>query len=117
MKPILFAAILFFLILAGAGGYIATQEPRIWCDAQSAGLAMCKGGYRAWTVSFCDGKAFLRGQWRPCIYTAVEGGRVVLDTNGVREGFYTVPRFRHCDLKCLGIPQPPTNGSAPRIGK
>jgi hypothetical protein len=35
-------------------GYLASQKPKVWCDREWAGVALLKGGYRSWTMRFCD---------------------------------------------------------------
>ena len=86
------------LVLCGAAvaawlGYVASQKPKIWCDRQWAGIALLKGGYRSWTMRFCDGEAFLDGKMQP----------VVVTTNGYRKGYFAWPQFSHVDVRKLGI--------------
>lgn len=72
-------------------GYVASQKPKVWCNHQWAGIALLKGGYRSWTMSFCDGQAFLDGKVQP----------VVITTNGYRKGYFSWPQFSHVDTRNL----------------
>jgi hypothetical protein len=93
------------LILIGAGlaagflGYIASRQPRVWCNRESAGLMLLRGGYRSWSVWFCDGFTEIDGRFQPVV---IENGRV-------RLGYYRWPRFRHCDVRSLPKAAEPTN--------
>jgi hypothetical protein len=74
-------------------GYVASQKPKVWCNRQWAGIALLNGGYRSWTMRFCDGEAFLDGKMQP----------VVITTNGYRKGYFSWPQFSHVDVRKLGI--------------
>lgn len=77
------------------GAYVAWQQPKVWCNKQWAGVALLRGGYRSWTVSFCDGQTWLDNTGK--LYP------VVVTTNGYRKGFYRFPKFNHVDVRKLGI--------------
>lgn len=80
--------------------YITSQKPRAWCSRQWAGIALLKGGYRSWTVRFCDGEAYIGGKRQP----------VVVTTNGFHKGYYSWPMFSHIDTRKIKITGPnPTN--------
>jgi len=86
-------------VVVGLGvivGYMLSQQPKIWCDRQWAGIALYKGGYRSWTLTFCDGFQRIDGKWQ----------RVTITTNSIRKGYHW-PTYRHADLKRLGIAPPP----------
>jgi hypothetical protein len=77
----------------GLLGYVATQQPKIWCDHQWAGVCLLKGGYRSWTMRFCDGDASIAGKMQP----------VVITPTGYRKGYFRWPQFNHVDVRKLGI--------------
>jgi hypothetical protein len=66
--------------------WILTQRPRVWADRQWAGMALTRGHYRSWSVSFCDG------------FRLDESGMVpvVIENGKVRDGYFSSPRFAHC---------------------
>lgn len=76
-------------------GYVESQDVQVWCNEEWAGIALRKGGYRSWTMRFCDGHAPINGKWQP----------VVVTTNGLRRGYFYWPQFGHCDVRKLGITQ------------
>lgn len=67
---------------------MVSQQPKVWCNRQWAGVALLKGGYRSWTISFCDG--FLGG---------IETQPVVVTATGYRKGYYHWPKFDHVDVR------------------
>ena len=78
-------------------GYLATQQPKVWCDRQWAGLALYRGGCRSWTVSFCDGFAVFDddigpGHWEPFTFGGPEG---------IQRGYHRWPQFNHADIRGL----------------
>lgn len=79
-----FAAVLLFI-----SAYILTQRPKVWCDQEWAGIALTRGGYRSWTMRFCDGRTWFDGKLKP----------VVITTNGYREGYFWFPQFNHVDVR------------------
>ncbi len=86
---------LLFCFVAGTVAYVLTQRPKVWCNRQWAGIALTKGGYRSWHVSFCDGEMLIGDKFHP----------VVLEGDG-RIGYYRWPRFGHIDVRKLGIDSP-----------
>lgn len=74
-------------------GYLASQKPKISVNRQHAKLMLLKGGYRAWTLTFCDGETIIDGRWQS----------VVITTNGVRAGYYRWPRYSHVDVRKMKL--------------
>jgi hypothetical protein len=77
--------------------YISTQQPKVWFDRQWAGLALYRGGYRSWTLSFCDGFTIAPGTYTNGLAKMVP---VTLDlkTMKMRYGYHW-PTFSHSDLR------------------
>jgi hypothetical protein len=79
------------IMVIGWLGYLASQQPKIWCNRQGAGIILLKGGYRSWTMRFCDGEAFIDGKMQP----------VVITPTGCRKGYFWRPQFGHLDVRGL----------------
>ncbi len=80
-----------------AGVYISTQQPKVWFDRQWAGLALCKGGYRSWTLTFCDGFTIAPGSYTNGIAKMVP---VTIDERkGTMRYGYHWPRYNHSDIR------------------
>lgn len=95
LKKLLLTIAALVGLVIGATIYASTQRPKVWCDRQWAGIALYNGGYRSWTLSFCDGFAHLDGKWQP----------VVVETNGYRKGYFHWPKYGHVDVRKFGITQ------------
>jgi len=50
-------ACIFVISVIISLAYISTQKPKVWCNRQWAGLALYKGRYRSWCVTFRDGRS------------------------------------------------------------
>ena len=90
MKLRLLTNICLVAVLCWAG-YLGTQQPKVWFNRQWAGVALYRGGYRSWHLSFCDG-----------FTVQVDGllGPVVFKKNGeVRSGYYLLPKFGRADAR------------------
>lgn len=103
----------FLIVVAAAGiGYLCSQQPKVWFDRQWAGLALYKGGYRSWTLSFCDGFTIAPGTYTNAIAKMVP---VTIDekTGTLRYGYHW-PKYHHVDIRSLflfpGTVVTPTNG-------
>lgn len=77
-------------------GYVLSQRPGIGFTREWAQIYLLKGGYRSWTMRFCDGQALIDGKFQP----------VVITTNGYRAGYYSWPKFQHLDTRKLWITEP-----------
>jgi hypothetical protein len=78
-----------------AAGYVAHQNGRGVFGPEMTGLILTKGGYRSWSVSWCDGKLFDGKKWRPVSFIGPERA-----FTGMRIG-YRWPRYRHFDIRPL----------------
>lgn len=93
-------------------GYIGSQQPHCWCNREWAGISLSKGGYRSWSMRFCDGMQSLpSGKMQPVVI--LPGGRI-------RNGYYRWPRFHHADVRKMifwghdtGTWSTPTNSAVP----
>jgi hypothetical protein len=77
-------------ILSLAAWYLHYQDAKIWCDRQWAGLALYRGGYRSWTLTFADGFTLENGKQVPI---TIDRGKGV-----VRRGYHW-PQFAHTDIR------------------
>lgn len=93
MKTIWITIRCLTVVLAVLTIYILTQQPKVWCDRESAGIALLKGGYRSWKLRFCDGYVHRDGQWQPIVFTA----------NTYRNGYFSWPKFSHVDVRKLEL--------------
>jgi hypothetical protein len=84
--------LLLFACLVAVWFYASSQRPKVWWNDHTAGVALLKGGYRSWTLQFCDGYTLIDGKMQPV---------VVDDLKGVRPGHYRWPKFRYCDLRSV----------------
>lgn len=80
-------------------GYLGSQQPKVWFDRQWAGMALYKGGYRSWTLSFCDGFTVAPGTYTNGIVKMVP---VTIDTKSgkMRYGYHW-PTYAHTDIRRL----------------
>lgn len=67
-------------------GYIISQEPKVWCNRQWAGIALLKGHYRAWHVTYSHGYQMIDGK---------------------RKYWHHRPRFMHVDMSKLAVVEMP----------
>lgn len=95
-------------LIAAFVGYISTQQPKVWFDRQWCGLALCRGGYRSWTLSFCDGftlaplkkEITTQDLSHPPIETRFKMVPVTIDEKkGTMRYGYHWPTYSHSDLR------------------
>lgn len=87
----------------GFMGYLLTQQPKVFCNRESAGLVLLKGHYRSWSMTYSDGLTLIDGKFQPASFTMSNGIPV-----GMRKG-YRWPKLHHVDMenmKALRIPTP-----------
>lgn len=95
--------ILLMLVLALAGGavYVGSQQPHFWCNSEWAGISLVRGGYRSWTMRFCDGYTLHDGKWSPVTLK-------IISTNPPQTEIlyrhYRFPAFAHTDARALAQP-------------
>lgn len=95
---------IFFLVLlliATPSIYILTQQPRLSLNAEQFGLMLCKGRYRSWYLSFCDGKMIQNGKMVPVIMELQPDGSTT-----ARPGYRIIPKFRHLDMRNFPFTKP-----------
>lgn len=104
-KPVWLGALLVCLVGGVAGFamalsiYISTQQPKLWLDRQWAGLALYKGGYRSWSLSFCDGFTIAPGTYTNALARMVP---VTIDEKqGTTRYGYHWPKYAHNDIRLL----------------
>lgn len=93
MKPVTRATV----TICGMGlflwvSYLCSQAPKWSWHLEQFGLVLTKGGYRSWTLSWCDCEVY-DGHWRAVV--------VNKDRTGYRFGYRVWPKFVHCDVRNL----------------
>jgi len=75
--------------------YLKTQDCKFWCDRQWAGVALYHGGYRSWSLTFCDGFVVDdAGKYHPITIHKKDG------KGTLRRGYHW-PQFTHRDFRGL----------------
>jgi len=80
-----------FLCWSAVIAYIGTQDPKFWWNDEWAGMMLRKGGYRSWSMRFCDGRTLgSDGKWK-CV--------IIQGQTNMMVGRYWWPRFSHVDMR------------------
>lgn len=87
-RPILILLLMLLLIAIGIAFYWH-EDVRFWCDSQSTGLALFRGGYRSWSLNYSDGSMWKRGKLVAVTIDEKAGT--------IREGYHW-PKYRHVDM-------------------